>query len=201
MLSLQHFPSELLEHIFSDLDTPQDLLRIALTCKAFYNLIIPTNHLRFAAISFTLVDSPAFSLFWQKLSKSRPLCSRIRQIKFCSYFHFHHSFHGQQFPGFRLNREFITEWADANSQLSPATDTGFTFQDMLQYWGGFNRCQTILVQEPLSRDDYSDLLAYISIHLSERLKTLVIYPEYYDFHNDSVPRYRASVSFPILITH
>ncbi|KIJ24128.1 hypothetical protein M422DRAFT_105524, partial [Sphaerobolus stellatus SS14] len=58
---LLFLPPELVEPIAADIDSPADLLNLALTCRALHDIIVPF-HLHFRKLSFNMSKTPL--AFW-----------------------------------------------------------------------------------------------------------------------------------------
>ncbi|KIJ40686.1 hypothetical protein M422DRAFT_101771, partial [Sphaerobolus stellatus SS14] len=54
---LLSFPPELVQRIVADVDSPADLLNLALTCKALHDIIVPF-HLHFRKLHLNIRTAP-----------------------------------------------------------------------------------------------------------------------------------------------
>lgn len=189
---LQHLPSESLENVIFHVETPKDLLNVALTCKYLHDLIIPTYHLHLTNISCSVAETS--STFWQKLSASPRFCSMIRHIELCDNYLLPRVSPIRQLPIVLMDEQFVTKWAGSKYQL-PRTDRS-NFQNFFQYLGGLFNCQSITLLESFSEDEYKDIFTYIAANLSKNLQTLVIksFGRHRVEKEEYVPRYPFSVS-------
>lgn len=76
MLYLLEIPEELLELILLSLQSPKDLLHLALTCNILFDKIIP-SHLNYIDISTDLHNST----FWETLGSCPKLTKRLRRLE------------------------------------------------------------------------------------------------------------------------
>jgi len=74
-------PLELFEAIILDVDSPGDLLSLALACRTLHTLIVP-NHVDFRFIQCT----PGRKKLWSFLGENPRYASRIREIKLINEF-------------------------------------------------------------------------------------------------------------------
>lgn len=196
MPSLSSLPLETLEHVFLFLETSQDLLHTALSCKAFYEMIIPTYHLHFANISCSLLCTPA--AFWEKLSNSPRLCSMIRQLELCGN-GLYHSDSCMKQPGLRIDEGFVTSWTNRKlSEPLPSETQNLraNLRNFMRCLECLDRCKSIiLIEEPGPEEEFNDLLASISVNLSANLQTLIISRFCCGRSQDYVPQYTPSVCY------
>lgn len=82
MSSLQNLVIELTRQILLDLDNPNELFHVALTCRFSHELIISTHHVHLHLTSVSC-DSETSLKFWQKICVAPYYASMIRQLELC----------------------------------------------------------------------------------------------------------------------
>ncbi|KIJ43590.1 hypothetical protein M422DRAFT_105871, partial [Sphaerobolus stellatus SS14] len=68
-------PIEIIENILSDMDSPADLLHLALTCKVLHDIIIPL-HLHYRELNISMHPDPIE--LWHGLIVETHLARRFR---------------------------------------------------------------------------------------------------------------------------
>jgi hypothetical protein len=76
-LGIAGLPVETLEDIITWLDSPTDLLSLALVTRTFKNIIIP-NHLHYRYIRCTTDDCPEL---WERLSSNKSHALNVRKLE------------------------------------------------------------------------------------------------------------------------
>lgn len=193
MATIQTLPIESIEHVFLFLESPKDLLHVALTCKEFYQMIDATHRLHFHSVSCS--PSETDSAFWRKLSTSQRSSSMFRYLELCDNSRFQQLSSIRRQPIFRIDENFVTKWTDENHELLPEPETARSnFETFLAYLDKFTGCQSITILGRFSKEEYSDIFAYISNTLSVHLDTFIVKNlTRFVLSNGYVPRYTLSV--------
>lgn len=199
MATIQTLPIESIEHVFLFLESPKDLLHVALTCKEFYQLINATYRLHFHSVSCS--PSETDSAFWQKLSTSQRSSSMFRYLELCDNSRFQQLSSIRRQAIFRIDQNFVTKWTGSTYQLPPEPETARSnFETFLAYFNKFTGCQSITILGRFSTEEYSDIFAYISNNLSHGLDTFIVKNlTRFVLSNGYVPRYTLSVRLVLSI--
>lgn len=178
------------------LDKPSDLLHVALICKSFYQMVIPTHHLDLVSISCS--NSRAPLKFWQTLSVSSHYASMIRHLELCDqsthtlqYFRAQR----QQFLRQTINEEFARQFSlDSFLPVLEASNPQELFLQSLAYMDGLNSI-SILKQPTDSEETIEEYecLRHISKNFSNSLKTFHAYYSHLKPPNGFIPQYKSSV--------